>query len=65
VNCSLTEWEEAPYDHGVCDKCFTTSGAREVWDRLYLAKQALEDEVAKKLEEFSRNPFDPNQKETK
>lgn len=61
-SCGLTDYEEAPYDNGVCDKCFETSGAREIWNKWYEAKSALDEEVSKRLEEFARNSFDPNYK---
>lgn len=65
MNCGLTDYEEAPYDYGVCDKCFKTSGAREVWDAWYNAKTDKDIEVEKLLESFARNPFDPDYAERK
>lgn len=59
-SCGLTDSEEAPYDHGVCDKCFETSGARAIWDKWYEAKNSLDEEVSRCLEAFARNPFDPS-----
>lgn len=67
ISCGLTEDESAPYDNGVCDKCFEASGAQASWLKLYQVKRQLEDEVDRKLEEFARNPHDPayTTKETK
>jgi hypothetical protein len=56
ISCNVYGEEEAAYENDVCTTCFTNSGAAAVWNKRF----DLDQEIRRLLEEFARNPKDPN-----
>lgn len=54
-SCGLSESEAAPYENGVCDSCFTDSGARKIYDECIEIQQYELREAQIKIDDLLAN----------